>query len=75
MTATEFKAKALRCLDDAALHGQEFVITKHGKPVARLLPIEKVSHAPLFGSMKGLITITGDIVNFDTSDEWEVLQP
>ena len=36
--ATEFKAKCLKLLDEVAESGEEIVITKNGKPVARLLP-------------------------------------
>jgi prevent-host-death family protein len=37
MTATEAKAKILRLLDDVAA-GEEIEITRHGRPVARLVP-------------------------------------
>ena len=52
MSASEFKAKCLRVLDEAA-NGSEIVITKRGKPVARLGPIaERVSSC---GSWKGMV--------------------
>lgn len=37
MTATEAKAKILRLLDDVSA-GEEIEITRHGRPVARLVP-------------------------------------
>jgi len=37
VTATDAKARILRLLDDAAA-GEEIEITKHGRPVARLVP-------------------------------------
>jgi prevent-host-death family protein len=39
ITATQFKARALALLDEAAA-GEEIVVTKHGRPVARVLPAE-----------------------------------
>lgn len=36
ITATQFKARCLRLLDEVAETGQALTITKHGKPVARL---------------------------------------
>lgn len=36
ITATQFKARCLRLLDEVAETGHPLVITKHGKPVARL---------------------------------------
>ena len=36
--ATEFKAKCLKLMDEVAETGEEIVITKNGKPVAKLTP-------------------------------------
>lgn len=41
ITATQFKAKCLRLLDEVAQTGRPLTITKHGKPVARLEPAER----------------------------------
>jgi len=38
VTATEFKAKCLRLLDEVNRTGEELVISKRGKPVARVIP-------------------------------------
>lgn len=38
ITATRFKAECLGLLDRVAQTGEELVITKHGKPVARVVP-------------------------------------
>jgi len=46
------------------------VITKHGKPVAKLVPVESQGD-DIFGFLRGKITITGDIVSPAlTPDEW-----
>ncbi|MCL1897452.1 MAG: type II toxin-antitoxin system prevent-host-death family antitoxin [Micrococcales bacterium] len=42
MTASDFKATVLAVLDDVA-QGDEVQITKHGKPVARLVPVSNPS--------------------------------
>ena len=53
--ATQFKAQCLALLDDVAEIGETIVITKRGKPVARLEPIEQ---AP---SLAGSVTyLVGD---------------
>jgi prevent-host-death family protein len=36
--AGEFKAKCLKLMDQVARSGVPIVITKHGKPVAKLVP-------------------------------------
>jgi len=40
IAATEFKAKCLGLLDEVAKTGESVVITKRGRPVARLAPID-----------------------------------
>lgn len=39
ITATRFKARCLALLDEAAA-GEEIVVTKYGRPVARVVPAE-----------------------------------
>lgn len=56
--ATEFKQKCLALLDRVGPDG--IVITKHGKPVAKLIPMERGS-ADLIGSLAGKIKVHGDI--------------
>jgi prevent-host-death family protein len=63
MGAGEFKAKCLSVLDEVQRTRKEVVITKRGKPVARLLPPAEEDGKPLFGRMKGTIKILGDIVS------------
>lgn len=38
ITATQFKARCLRLLDQVAQTGETLVVTKHGRPVARIEP-------------------------------------
>jgi prevent-host-death family protein len=60
--AGEFKAKCLGLLDEVQRQRKEVVITKRGKPVAKLVPIEEKRES-FFGSMKGTMEITGDIIS------------
>jgi prevent-host-death family protein len=41
ISASEFKARCLALLDEVAEKGQPLVVTKRGKPVARVLPVEE----------------------------------
>ena len=61
--ATEFKQRCLAILDNLDREG--LVITKRGKPVARMMPIES-GCAQLIGSMKDHIVIRGDILSTGT---------
>ena len=56
--AAKFKEQCLALLDDLGDDG--LVITKRGKPVARLLPYER-RHAELIGSLGHKVKVRGDI--------------
>ena len=65
--ASEFKAKCLRLLDEVAEHGHTLIITKHGRPVARVAPVAPAP-ARMLGRWEGIAKIKGDIVYFH--DDW-----
>jgi prevent-host-death family protein len=65
--AGRFKAICLKLMDEVAATGREVVITKRGKPVARLMPMGEENtgskeRGPLIGSMRHLFEIRGDVV-------------
>jgi len=66
MSATEFKAKCLACLDDIEQHGAQITITRRGKPVAVLGPPKTNGRKSSFNSWARKGKIVGDII--DTSD-------
>ena len=55
LSAAEFKATCLELMDRVRATGVEYVVTKHGKPVAKLVPYTDPERKPLFGSMKGTV--------------------
>lgn len=57
VTATRFKAQCLGLLDEVARTGKTLIVTKHGKPVARVVPAEPVSS--LVGSVSYLVDEEG----------------
>ena len=73
INASEFKAQCLRVLDDVQATRIEVVITKRGKPVARLGPIGS-ARGSLRGAWKGMVRIRGDIVRVDWSSEFEAVR-
>ena len=66
IAAAKFKEQCLSMLDRVGPEG--IVITKHGRPVARLMPIRSDSRT-LIGSMKGKVRIKGDILS--TGVKWD----
>jgi antitoxin (DNA-binding transcriptional repressor) of toxin-antitoxin stability system len=67
ISASEFKAKCLQIIDELGPEG--IVIEKRGKPIAKVIPIGKEDDSSVIGSMKGLITISGD--TFSTGTKWD----
>lgn len=66
IAAAKFKEQCLAILDHCDPEG--IVITKHGKPVAKLFPIAS-EPAELIGAMRGKIKINGDI--HSTGVRWD----
>ena len=57
-----FKAHCLAVLDDVQAKKETVVITKRGKPVVKLVPVEPQGD-DIFGFLRGKVTITGDVVS------------
>jgi prevent-host-death family protein len=58
--AGEFKAKCLRLMDQVAKTRQPLTVTKRGKPVVRIVPVEE-EVIELFGCLSHRFEISGDI--------------
>jgi len=69
IAAGEFKARCLHLLDEVQRSRKEILITKRGRPVARLLPADAKPPA-LLGRMKGSIEIHGSLVA-PTGETWD----
>lgn len=68
--AADFKANCLALMDEVQAKGTEFIITKHNKPVARLVPVLEGTEQPFIGRGAGFIRVTGDIVS-PTAPDWD----
>lgn len=69
ISAAEFKSRCLTLMDDVNSTRETLVITKRGKPVAKLVPAGK--EPPEFiGRLKGVIEIVGDL-DPDPPEAWE----
>lgn len=75
IAAGVFKAECLALMDEVQAKRQPILITKRGKPVAKLVPVEK-EEDEIFGFLKGKGVILGDIVAPAlTKEEWGNLWP
>lgn len=66
-TATRLKAELLGALDDVERTGEAIVVTKHGRPVARIVAID--DDAPLAGSVSFLVD--DDALIAPLGDAWD----
>ena len=64
--AANFKEQCLALLDNLDADG--LIVTKRGKPVARVIPYE-TNDGDLIGSLRGKLKIKGDI--FTTGLRWD----
>ena len=73
IAAGEFKAKCLALLDEVAETGEELVITKRGKPVARVAPLARTARRTRFrgSALAHHVLWTGDIVSPVEGYEWD----
>ena len=71
MRAGEFKARCLKVMDQVRATREPVVITKRGKPVAKLVPLDRRGD-DIFGCLEGVVEIVGDIESpVVAPEEWE----
>jgi len=71
IAAAQFKAQCLAVMDHVSQSGRPVVITKHGKPVVKLVPANDVDDE-IFGALAGIARVIGDIENTVPASDWEV---
>jgi len=70
MAAGAFKVHCLKVMDEVKKKRETIVITKHGKPVVKIVPV-KQEKDEIYGFHKGKGKILGDIVGpILTPEEW-----
>jgi prevent-host-death family protein len=70
--ATEFKAKCLALMDRVAERRETYVITKRGRPVAKLVPPDPPKRKSVFGCMADRMEIVADLDKpLWTEEQWK----
>ncbi len=60
IAAGQFKAQCLQLMDDVYEKHLTLIITKHGAPIAKLVPIDE-RPVSLYGALRGTVKIIEDI--------------
>jgi prevent-host-death family protein len=71
IAAGEFKARCLTLMEDVRSTREPLVITKRGKPVAKLVPADDGEEKEFIGRLKGVFRVVGDIESPIEPDAWE----
>ena len=71
MGISEFKAKCIEELKAVGDTGESLVVTMCNRPIATVGPYRGTSGKRQLGSLRGRMTIHGDIVHCDFADHWE----
>jgi prevent-host-death family protein len=71
IAAADFKATCLELMDRVRERRAEYVVTKHGRPVAKLVPYDEPKQRRLFGWMKGTV-LKYERPYDPIDDDWDV---
>lgn len=53
--SAEFKARCLELIDHVKESRAEYIVTRHGTPVAKLVPVDAAEKSSLLGCMQGTV--------------------
>ena len=71
ITAGDFKARCLTLMEDVRSTREPLIITKRGRPVAKLVPADDTARE-FIGRLKGVIRIVGDVESpIEPPEVWE----
>jgi prevent-host-death family protein len=68
---SELKAHCLRLVDEVARGRRELIVTKRGKPIARVVPLEDVPEDDALARLRGTVLGGDRVEDFDTGVVWE----
>ena len=74
MAISEFKANALRVIDEVAKTQETVVITKRGEPLAEIMPYRRSGEKPIPGLLAETLVFEKDIVSPLGEDDWEACE-
>lgn len=72
MSISQFKAQALQVIEDVFETREDLVITKRGKPVARIIPYQEQTSKSKPGKLSKFFVSEKDIVSPLGAEDWEV---
>lgn len=74
VVVSEFKAKCIAFLREAQQTGESILVTRRGRPIARVEPVRDIRSERPLGVFRGRMKLRGDIVQAEWSSDWEALE-
>ncbi len=74
IVVSEFKAKCTAVLREAQRSGEPLLVTRRGRPLARIEPIPEKARERRLGLFRGRMRIRGDIVYGSSEGDWDMLE-
>ncbi|MET0153548.1 MAG: type II toxin-antitoxin system Phd/YefM family antitoxin [Candidatus Binatia bacterium] len=71
VAVSELKAQCLRLVDEVARRRREIVVTKRGKPIARMVPLDDVPPDAALTRLRGTVMGGDRVEDFDTGLVWK----
>ncbi|MCG5052220.1 MAG: type II toxin-antitoxin system prevent-host-death family antitoxin [Myxococcales bacterium] len=73
VAAGVFKTKCLELMDEVERTKEEVIVTKYGRPVAKLVPVTGAKPSPLFGRATGSVVRVADDAFVPDTELWSAL--
>jgi prevent-host-death family protein len=67
---SELKAHCLRLVDEVARRRSELIVTKRGRPIARVVPLDEVHGDDVLARLRGTVSGGDCVEDFDTGVTW-----
>lgn len=68
---SELKAHCLRLVDEVARRRRALIVTKHGKPIARVVPLDDLPPDDALTRLRGTVSGGESVEDFDTGVLWK----
>jgi prevent-host-death family protein len=63
LSTSQLKAHCSEVVEGVASRRETVIVTRRGRPVAKIVPIDAGEQRALFGCARGVLTIRGDLID------------
>ena len=75
LSVSEFKSKSLGLLEEVSRTGESIIVTKRGKPIAKVIPFAEAGDKLVLGKLRGTVTEELDIITPFGARLWKAAEP